>query len=210
MPPVACDPTPLPYAYIVAVWGAAIFAAAVGWLANYQVQSWLYRRVQRIDRLRQALYDYLGLASDYWYGALDPEQRGVTESRLIVSQQVISLEYSLLAAKHRKVRASFKKSQNARLRLWDSVTGDASKARIGLPALSEPVRLPGRRWRLYGLWKSDLGRHRPHLLAGASPPPIPGIAVVPRSTETPARRRGACHSRCVGRSPSRDDAPSGG
>lgn len=122
MPPVECDPA-FPYAYALTLAGAAILAAVVGWLGNFHVQSWLHRRVQRIDRLRGELYHHLSLASDYWYGAIDPEKRGITECRLIVLQQIIVLEYSLLSRKHRKVQASFKDSQGARLRLWDSVTG---------------------------------------------------------------------------------------
>lgn len=103
---------------------AATVGGIVGWFGNYYVQHRLHRRLSRIDNLRQNLYDYLNLTSDYWHNSQgDRGKRQIQEGRLIVAQRVIETEYSLLAKGNKSAKKSYADTEGARLSLWDSATG---------------------------------------------------------------------------------------
>ena len=114
-------------AIVTAVLAAGVgggIGGIIGWYGNYHVQHLLHRRQRRIDSLRQALYDYLNLTSDYWHSAEnDRGKRRLQEGRMIVAQRMILSEYSLLAKGRRSERKSYADTEIARLRLWDSATG---------------------------------------------------------------------------------------
>ena len=103
---------------------AAVIGGIVGWWGNYQVQNWLYQRMRRVDDLRQALYAYLRLASDYWHGtSMDLNERRMLEGRMLVAQDIIMIEYTLLAKDDTKMNTSYVGTQHERTRLWDATTG---------------------------------------------------------------------------------------
>ena len=109
---------------IVAATIAAVVGGVIGWCGNYYVQHQLHRRLSRIDNLRQALYDYLNLTSDYWHNAQgDRGQRQIQEGRMIVAQRMIESEYSLLAKGNKRAKKSYADTEVTRLHLWDSATG---------------------------------------------------------------------------------------
>lgn len=103
---------------------AAVVGGIIGWFGNYHVQFRIHRRVSRVDNLRQALYEYLSLASDYWHGAgADPSDRRLQEGRMMVAQRIFLLEYSEAAKTDKRINQSYVSTENARFRLWDSATG---------------------------------------------------------------------------------------
>ena len=101
----------------------ALLGATAGFVSSHYLQNRVGVRLQRIRALREAFYDYLELVGDYWSGSNDPSTRARQESRLLVQQRVILLEYQLLARESRRMRRSLNSTRYSRVSLWREATG---------------------------------------------------------------------------------------
>ena len=102
----------------------AVIAALVGWIGNYLVVKRVHGLHIRLDRLRHSLYDFLDLTTRYWLSiGVDGSKRRSLEAEILVAQNVISTEYSLLAKRYKGIEKSYKNTEEMRVVLWDAATG---------------------------------------------------------------------------------------
>jgi len=125
----------LPYMIIAAVVGGVI-----GWIGNYYVQRSIHLHHRSVDDLKGRFYDFMEISSMYWINGNKGgrTERHALEARIIVNQQIIMTEYSLLQKKRKHMRKSYKETQHLRMILWDSATGGCFQEAKWKPDNSRP------------------------------------------------------------------------
>ena len=103
---------------------ATITGALIGWLGNYHLQYRMYRRLRRVEDLKDKLYGLLGVVSRYWIagGATDQERRGL-EAELVAAQLVLNSEFVNLGRLNKKLKRQQGRMENIQLDLLDTATG---------------------------------------------------------------------------------------
>ena len=103
---------------------AGVIAALIGWFGNYHIQHRMYRRLRRVEDLKDKLYGLLGIVSKYRIagGATEQERRGL-EAELVAAQHVLMSEFVSLPRMNKKFRHQRSRLANIQLDLLDTATG---------------------------------------------------------------------------------------
>ncbi len=114
---------------------ALVFVAAcLAFVFNYLMTHRVERRLRTADALRQRLYRFLELTSDYWIaGAKSGATLEGLEAKIQAHQRLIVIESELMATHSRRLKGWYERSADRR-HLFDSVTGMNHETGVSFPA----------------------------------------------------------------------------
>ena len=101
---------------------AAVAGALIATVGSYFVLVHLAARRHRLAELRQDLYDFLLLATEYWT-VPDHPNRALQEARILARQNILTTKFRDLARLSNRMARTLLKTSPHRLDLWRAVTG---------------------------------------------------------------------------------------
>ena len=109
-------------AVVSAALGAAVGAAVIVH-GDHWMQRGVVRRHRGADDLKNRLYEFLDLAARYWASAEHGEPRETVEARIVASWTVIAAACDDMASRSKALRDWRRDTEQARLSLYEVVTG---------------------------------------------------------------------------------------
>ncbi|MYB14611.1 MAG: hypothetical protein F4X42_15330 [Rhodospirillaceae bacterium] len=121
---MTCQSDEVSYLQLLVPLVASIIAAVLIVLGNYRLQNRIGRQIRAVEGLRDRLYDFLELGSQYWTSfAKNIEDRKMLEAKMMALSLIISSDFKQIEGSSKKLGRAISKTRKARLDLMDAATG---------------------------------------------------------------------------------------